>query len=50
MILKKFITKQSRLGMSVTTQEVQDDSALQVLDGKMINLFNLELCSRCVLF
>ena len=33
--------------MSVTTQVVLDDSTLQVLDGKFINLFNLELCGRC---
>ena len=44
-------TQKSRLGMSVTKQEVLDDSTLQVLDGKLINLFfNLELSSRCVLF
>ena len=34
-----------RLGMSVTTQVVLDDSMLLVLDGKFMNLFNLELCS-----
>ena len=40
----------SRLGASVTTHVVLNDSMLLVLDGKFMNLFNLELSSRCVLF